>query len=81
MCLSLERVTRTERDLLFHWRLRSELLVRIFSGAQNDVAASEPGRKRAAVWTGYFTAWTQLSVPSHVSSGTARSQTAFGPLR
>ena len=40
--LSFERITRAQRDLLFHRRLRSELLVRILSGAQNDVAASKP---------------------------------------
>ena len=45
MCLSLERVTRAERDLLFHRRLRSELVVRILSGAQFDVAGFPSRRK------------------------------------
>ncbi len=60
--LSLERVTRAECDLLFHRRLRSESLVRILGGAQNYVAAFEPGGKRTVVWTGYCTARTQLSL-------------------
>src|SRR5262249_29206059 len=81
VCLSLERDTRAERDLLFHRRLRSELLVPILSGAENHVATSEHGGKRQGVWTGYCTARTQLSLPAHVSSGTTRSQTAFGTLR
>ena len=53
-----------------------------FSAARRTMSPHlSAGRKRTAVWTGYCTARTQLSLPAHVSSGTTRSQTAFGPLR
>src|SRR5439155_13399652 len=61
--------------------MRGELLVRIFSSAQDDVAQAECGRKRAAVWAGDLDARTQLSRSSHVSFRTVRWERPVGPLR
>ena len=45
-----------------------------FSAARRTMSPHlEPGGKRPAVWAGYCTARTQLSLPAHVSSGTTRS--------
>ena len=71
--IAYEHVITTEGFNEAYSIMRSQLLVRIFSGAQNDVAAFEPGGKRAAVWAGYYTARTQLSMPAHVSGGTTRT--------
>jgi len=72
LCVCHLRESPDRSDVLFHRRLRSELLVRILSGAQNDVAAPQPGGKRQVVWAGYCSAWTQLSLPAHISSRTTQ---------
>ena len=38
-CLSSHRVARAKRDVLCEWRVRGELLVRVFSCSQNHVAS------------------------------------------
>ena len=70
----LTRVVRPKRHVLFKWRLRSELLVRVFSRAQNDVAAVKCRGKHAFVWPGNFNSWTQLPGSSHFSSEKIRCQ-------
>src|SRR4029077_8639003 len=79
--LSLKRVAGAQRDILFNRRLRGELLVRIFSGTQDDVSAAERGRKRAPLWRGNFNTRPQLPCPPHVSIGTIRRQRDVSSLR
>ena len=53
-----------------------------FSAARRTMSPHLSQEENARLFgSGYCTARTQLSLPAHVSSGTTRSQTAFGPLR